>query len=190
MKTLESLFLEELCDIYDAEHRLLKALPKMVRAATHEELRAAFEAHLEETEEQVTRLEEVFGTLGKKPKATKCEAMTGLVKEADEIAAENKGSPTINAALVAAAQKVEHYEIATYGCLVEWATTLGNSDAAELLEETLKEEKAADEKLTEVARECCNEAAEQGEDEKPRQSPKLPNSRRGGVKGRGLQSAK
>jgi ferritin-like metal-binding protein YciE len=165
MKTLETLFLDELADVYDAENRLTKALPKMVRMATHEELREAFQSHLDETEEHVLRLEEVFQAFGKKPKGKKCEAMTGLVKEAEEIGSENKGSPTINAALISAAQKVEHYEIASYGCLVEWARQLGNETAAGLLQETLDEEKAADETLTEVARACCNEAAELGDPE-------------------------
>lgn len=160
MKTLETLFLDELADLYDAENRLTRALPKMIRMATHEELREAFQSHLDETEEHVIRLDEVFQAFGKKPKGKKCEAMTGLVKEAEEIGSENKGSPTINAALISAAQKVEHYEIASYGCLVEWARQLGEETAAELLQATLDEEKAADEKLTEVARACCNEAAE------------------------------
>jgi ferritin-like metal-binding protein YciE len=165
MKTLETLFLDELADLYDAENRLTKTLPKMIRMATHEELREAFQSHLDETEEHVVRLEEVFQAFGKKPKGKKCEAMTGLVKEAEEIGSENKGSPTINAALISAAQKVEHYEIASYGCLVEWARQLGNETAANLLQETLDEEKAADETLTDVARACCNEAAESGDSE-------------------------
>ncbi len=179
MKTLETLFLDELADLYDAENRLTKALPKMVRMATHEELRDAFQSHLDETEEHVVRLEGVFQAFGKKPKGKKCEAMTGLVKEAEEIGSENKGSPTINAALISAAQKVEHYEIASYGCLVEWAKQLGNETAAELLQATLDEEKAADEALTEVARACCNEAAESGDAEVEADAPK--------PKGRGIQ---
>jgi len=169
MKTLEELFLDELADMYDAENRLTRALPKMAKAATHEELCNAFESHLSETEGHVTNLEKVFKAFGKTAKGKKCEAIVGLLKEGDEIAAENKGSPTINAALISAAQKVEHYEIASYGCLREWAEQLGNQEAADLLQETLDEEKAADQKLTELARERCNEAA-QGSDSSAEES--------------------
>jgi ferritin-like metal-binding protein YciE len=166
-RTLEVLFLDELADMYDAEIRLTKALPKMVRAATHAELREAFQDHLDETGNQVERLKEVFETFGKKPKGKKCEAIIGLTQEADEIAADNKGHPTINAALISAAQKVEHYEIASYGCLVEWARQLYNEEAADLLRQTLEEEKAADRTLTELARHRCNASAQKdgsGED--------------------------
>jgi len=171
MKTLEGLFLDELADLYDAEHRLTRALPKMMKLATHMGLRDAFASHLKETQKQVDRIEEVFDAFGKKPKAKKCEAIVGLIKEADEIAADNKGCPTINAALISAAQKVEHYEIASYGCLVEWAKQLDQDSAVRLLQETLDEEKAADETLTELARERCNESAQNSEpnDEEARQ---------------------
>lgn len=151
MKTLRQLFLSELADMYDAEHRITKALPKLAKAATCTELRAALLTHLKETEEQVKRLEEVFKLVGTKPKAKKCEATVGLLKEGASIASENKGSPAINAALISAAQKVEHYEIASYGCLYQWAMVLGHEQAAELLEETLDEEKQADRILTELA---------------------------------------
>lgn len=160
MRTLEQLFLDELADINDAEHRLTRALPKMVRLATNDELRDAFQGHLDETEQQVKRLNGVFEAFGKKARAKKCEAIAGLIKEADEIAADNKDCPTINAALISAAQKIEHYEIASYGCLVEWAEQLGNDEAAELLQETLDEEKSADKALTGLARQCCNADAE------------------------------
>jgi len=163
MKTLENLFLDELADMYDAENRLVQALPKMAKAATHEELSDAFESHLSETEGHVKKLEKVFKAFGKTAKGKKCEAIVGLLKEGDEIAEENSDSPTINAALISAAQKVEHYEIASYGCLREWAEQLGNEEAVNLLQEILDEEKAADETLTELARERCNEAA-QGND--------------------------
>jgi ferritin-like metal-binding protein YciE len=163
MKTLQDLFLDELGDIYDAEHRLTKALPKMVKAATHEELRSAFEAHLEETEDQARNLEEVFECFGDTAKGKKCKAIVGLIEEADEIISDNKGEQTINAALISAAQKVEHYEIASYGCLREWAEQLGNDRAAQILEEILEEEKAADEKLTVLARQCCNHTAQDGD---------------------------
>jgi ferritin-like metal-binding protein YciE len=165
MKQLEELFLDELADMYDAEQRLTKALPKMVKAATHDELRDAFQQHLDETERQATRLETVFEAFRKPARGKKCEAMVGLIREADEIASENRGEPTINAALICAAQKVEHYEIASYGCLHEWAEQLSNNEAAEILQEILDEEKAADEKLTELARERCNESAQSGETE-------------------------
>src|SRR6185436_10613760 len=160
MKTLQELLLEELADIYDAETRLTKALPKMMKAATHEPLREAFEGHLAETEGHVRKVEQVFQAFGKRAESKKCDAMTGLIKEAEEIASENKDEPTINAALISAAQKVEHYEIASYGCLREWAELLGNDSATRLLQEILDEEKEADTRLTDLARECCNPSAE------------------------------
>src|SRR6185295_6261252 len=171
MKTLQDLFLDELADMFDAENRLTKALPKMAKAATHDDLREAFESHLEETEGHVRKVEQVFEAFGKTAKSKKCDAMTGLVEEGQEIASDNKGCPTINAALISAAQKVEHYEIASYGCLVEWAKQLDQDSAVRLLQETLDEEKAADETLTELARERCNESAQNGEpnDEEARQ---------------------
>lgn len=165
MKTLEELFLEELADVYHAEKQLTKALPKMAKAATHEDLKEAFQAHLEETEGHIRKVEEVYKAFNKPPKAKKCEAMVGLLKEADDIAAENKGCPTLNAALIAAAQKVEHYEISSYGTLREWADQLDNEDASTILEEILDEERAADTKLTELARQRYNDAAESGEEE-------------------------
>jgi ferritin-like metal-binding protein YciE len=159
MKTLEDLFLDSLADIYYAENQLVKALPKMAKAATDEKLRAAFEAHLTETEGHVQKVEAVFEAFDKTPKSKKCQAILGLIKEADEIASENKKSPTINAALIFAGQKVEHYEIASYGGLRDWAKLLGNENAAGIIEEILQEEKAADDKLTELAEERCNESA-------------------------------
>jgi len=165
MKTLQDLFLEELADMFDAENRLTKALPKMAKAATHDELREAFESHFEETEGHVRKVEQVFEAFGKTAKSKKCEAMTGLLEEGDEIASDNKGEPTINAALISAAQKVEHYEIASYGCLREWAEQLGNDTAARLLQEILDEEKATDSKLSDLARECCNISAQEGDEE-------------------------
>jgi ferritin-like metal-binding protein YciE len=166
MKTLKDLFLDELKDMYDAEHRIIKALPKLAKAATSEKLKAAFLAHLEETKGQVTKLEQVFQSFGETAKAKKCEATVGLLKEGDEIAAENKGEPTINAALISAGQKVEHYEIASYGCLHEWAGLLGNKEAATLIAEILDEEKAANQKLMELARASSNKEALCGCEEK------------------------
>ena len=148
MKNLRALFLDELADIYDAEQRIVRALPKMVKTATCPDLQAAFTKHLHETQGQIKNLEQVFRSVGEKAKGKKCEATVGLLEEADEIAAEFKGSPAINAALIAAAQKVEHYEIATYGCLVEWAGLLDYQKASVLLQETLAQEKNADNVLT------------------------------------------
>jgi ferritin-like metal-binding protein YciE len=170
MKTLQDLFLDELADMYDAEHRILKALPKLAKAATCEKLKTAFLAHLEETEGQVVKLEKVFQAFGEKPKAKKCKATVGLLEEGDEIASDNKGEPTINAALISAGQKVEHYEIASYGCLHEWAGLLGNQQAANLIKEILDQEKAANKKLMELARASSNkealcEGGEKGSDE-------------------------
>lgn len=165
MKTLQDLFLDSLEDMYYAENQLTKALPEMARAATHDPLRAAFETHLSETQGHIQKLEEVFEIFGKKPSSKKCHAILGIIKEADEIASENKKSPTINAALIFAGQKAEHYEIASYGGLRDWAKLLGNEDAANILDEILDEEKAADAKLNELAEEGCNESAKSGETE-------------------------
>jgi ferritin-like metal-binding protein YciE len=159
MKTLKDLFMDELADRYDAERRMVKALPKMAKAATCPDLKAAIQSHLKESEGHVTKLDQVFRCFDQKAKGKTCEAIVGLLEEGDEIAAEFKGSPAINAALISAAQKVEHYEIASYGCLHEWAGLLGNEEAASLLEEILDEEKAANEKLTELARASSNEEA-------------------------------
>lgn len=159
MKTLQNLFLDELADIYDAEKRILKALPKMATAATSEELRGAFQKHLKETEGHVKQLEQVFACFDEKARGKTCEATVGLLKEGDELAAEYKGSPAINAALIAAAQKVEHYEIASYGCLHAWAQLLGNQKASGLLQAILDEEKAANDALNERAITDSNDEA-------------------------------
>ncbi len=162
MKTLKDLFLDELADMYDAEKRIVKALPKIAKAATCEDLKAAIMAHLEETKGHVTKLERVFQAFEEKARGKTCEATVGLLKEGDEIAADFKGSPAINAALVSAAQKVEHYEMASYGCLHEWAGLLDNEEAAEILEGILQEEKAANDSLTALARSTCNQQALEG----------------------------
>jgi ferritin-like metal-binding protein YciE len=158
-KTLEDLFIAELADMYDAENRMVKALPKLAKAATSNDLKEAFMSHLTETEAHVTKLEKVFQLFGEKAKGKKCDATVGLLQEAEDIATEFGGSPAINAALISAAQKVEHYETASYGCLCEWAELLGNEKAAVILEEILEEEKAANEKLTELADSGINEEA-------------------------------
>ncbi|HEX8517943.1 MAG TPA: ferritin-like domain-containing protein [Bacteroidia bacterium] len=163
---LLKLFEDGLKDIYWAEKALTKALPKMAKKATSEDLIAALENHLEETEGQIEKLEQVFEVLGKKPVAKKCEAMAGLVKEAEEIMKESDEGGMRDAGIISASQKVEHYEIASYGTLRTFASTLGLEDAATLLEEILNEEKAADEKLTEIAMATINvQAAEEVEDE-------------------------
>ena len=157
---LNELFIDELKDIYWAEKHLSKALPKMIKAATSEELKSTIQAHLTETENHVTRLEQVFSSIGEKAVAVKCEAMAGLLKEGDEIVSETeKGSLTRDAGIISAAQKIEHYEIASYGTLKTWATTLGYSEAAELLDATLQEEKNADSKLTQIAEGDINTSA-------------------------------
>jgi ferritin-like metal-binding protein YciE len=159
---LMRLFEAELKDIYWAEKALTKAIPKMIKNATSEELIEALENHLEETLQQVKRVEMVFEIIGKRPVAKKCEAMEGLLKEATEIMEMCDYGAMCDAGIISAAQKVEHYEIASYGTLRQFAETLGLSDAASLLEETLNEEKAADETLTEVATAAVNvEAAEE-----------------------------
>ena len=158
---LEKLFIDSLKDIYWAEKQLTKTLPKMKKAATTDDLKSAIEEHLAQTEGHVKRLEQVFDMCGKKVQAKKCDAMEGLIKEGDSIVEETQeGSMTRDAGIIMAAQKVEHYEIATYGSLVQIAKTLGMNNAAEVLHLTLDEEKQADEKLTEVAEWHVNQAAE------------------------------
>lgn len=162
---LMKLFEDSLKDIYWAEKALTKALPKMVKKATSEELIEALENHLKETEAQVTRVEEVFEIIGKKPVAKKCEAMAGLVKEAEGIMEETEEGAMRDAGIIAASQKVEHYEIASYGTLRTFAETLGLNDAAAILEEILEEEKAADETLTDVAQSINLSAVEEEAEE-------------------------
>lgn len=159
MKTLENLFLDALADMYYAENQLVKALPKMAKTATDEDLSDAFEMHLAETERQVEKLEQVFAEFGEKARAKKCPAIVGIIEEAEEIISDYKKSPTINAALIYAAQKVEHYEIASYGTLREWAQHLQKYEAADLISDILEQEKAADQRLTELAQAHCNKSA-------------------------------
>lgn len=159
MKTLQTLFLDELADMYDAERRILKALPKMAKAAESSDLRKAFQTHSKETKGHVTKLEQVFQCFNQKSRGKACKATIGLLEEGDEITVTFKNSPAINAALISAAQKVEHYEVASYGCLHEWAGLLGNEKAAGLLNDILVEEKATDQLLTELARATSNREA-------------------------------
>ena len=160
-KKLEELFHDTLKDIYFAEKKILSTLPKMAKAAQSEELKAAFEKHYTETEGQIERLEKVFAVIEKKPQGKTCAAIVGITDEGAEIMEEYKGSPALDAGLLGAAQAVEHYEISRYGTLIAWAEELGLDDAAvSLLEETLEEEQATDEALTEIAKTAINQQAQ------------------------------
>jgi ferritin-like metal-binding protein YciE len=159
-KKLEDLFHDTLKDIYFAEKKILATLPKMVKAARSPVLKKAFEKHKGETEGQVKRLERVFSIIDKKPQAKKCNAIIGIAKEGQDIIAEYKGSPALDAGLLAAAQAVEHYEISRYGTLKTWANELGRADVVGLLDATLQEEKKTDAALTEIAETVVNQEAE------------------------------
>lgn len=159
-KTLDDLFHDTLKDIYYAENKIVKTLPKMAKAATSADLKKAFQKHLKETEGQIKRLEKVFSIIGKKAQGKTCDAINGITDEGAEIIKEFKGSPALDAGLLAAAQAVEHYEISRYGTLRAWAKELGHDDAAQLLDETLDEEKATDDALTDLAIGAVNDAAE------------------------------
>ena len=158
-KQLDDLFLDTLKDIYYAERQILKTLPKMAKAATSPELKAGFEQHQTETEGHVERLEQIFELLGKPARGKTCDAILGILEEGKEIMDEYKGAVALDAGLVAAAQAVEHYEIARYGTLVTWAKQLGHNDIAELLSSTLEEEKSTDSKLTKLATSAVNAKA-------------------------------
>jgi ferritin-like metal-binding protein YciE len=160
-KTLQDLFLDTLKDIYYAENKILKALPKMAKAAQAGELQDAFKKHLRETEGQVKRLEQIFDEIGETAKGKKCPAIDGIIKEGDEIAKDYKGSPAIDAGLLAAAQAVEHYEISRYGTLKTWAEELGLNGAVGLIDETLSQEKNTDETLTKIAEGSVNDYAKE-----------------------------
>ena len=155
-KTLDELFHDTLKDIFYAEKKILAALPKMAKAAQNPDLKAAFEKHETETEEQVSRLEQVFGILEKKPQGKKCPAIDGIIQEADEVAGEIADKSVLDAALINAAQAAEHYEITRYGSLIAWAKQLGRNDCASVLQKTLEEEKATDQKLTQMAESKVN----------------------------------
>src|SRR5437588_8898424 len=166
IESLEELFIEELKDLYHAEKQLVKALPKMAKAATSDELRKAFTDHLEQTKGHVTRLEEVFETCDAKAKAKVCKGMQGLIEEGQETMEEDAMEQLADLGLIAAAQKVEHYEIAGYGTVRTFAQIIGNEDAASLLAETLNEEEATDKLLTNISQKLLKEAAElSGEEE-------------------------
>ncbi|WP_122469012.1 ferritin-like domain-containing protein [Brevundimonas lutea] len=158
-KTLDNLFYDTLRDIYYAERKILKSLPKMARAAQAPELKAAFEKHEAQTEGQIERLQQVFEIIGKAARGKTCDAIEGILAEGEEIMEEYEGNPALDAGLLAAAQAVEHYEITRYGTLKRWATVLGLKDAARLLEQTLEEESQTDEDLTTIADAAVNAEA-------------------------------
>ena len=159
VNTLNDLFVETLKDLYYVEKKLVKTLPKMAQKASSGDLKDAIQAHLSETEIHVRRLEQVFELLDQKASAKTCEALEGLIREAEEVMGEISDEQTLDAAIISSAQTVEHYEIARYGTLACWAAEIGNNEVAELLEQTLEEEKAADEKLTTIAEDAVNQRA-------------------------------
>jgi ferritin-like metal-binding protein YciE len=157
-QTLEDAFVEQIRDLYDAEKQLVRALPKMAKAANSAELKAGFQEHLEQTKGQVARLEQIFEMLGQRARSKPCKAMKGLIEEGQEIIQEDAEENLHDLALIGAAQKVEHYEIAGYGTVRTFAQAMGNKDAAQLLDQTLKEEEATDKKLTQIAKSLYKEA--------------------------------
>ena len=180
--TLHDAFMDELRDLYDAEKQLIKALPKLAKASTNDELRTAFESHLEETRGQVERLEEVFGSLDEKVRGKHCDGIAGIIEEGKSIMEEDFDEATMDACLIAAGQRAEHYEMAAYGTLVAWARAMGHDEAADLLQQTLDEEKAADEKLSSLAEGGVNQEAadahsdseNESEDEEEMPKKKMP----------------
>ena len=159
LNSLEDLFVEQLQDLYDAEHQITKALPKMAKAASSSQLQQAFQMHLQQTEQQIQRLEQVFESVGQKAKGKTCEAMKGLIKEGDELMSMNAAPEVLDAGLIASAQRVEHYEMAGYGSVRTWAQQLGNQQAVQLLQQTLDEEGETDHKLTQIAESMVNTRA-------------------------------
>jgi ferritin-like metal-binding protein YciE len=192
--TLHDAFIDELRDVFDAEKQLTKALPKLAKAASSTELRTAFEKHLEETRGHVTRLEQVFESIDEPAKSKHCEGIAGIVEEGKSILDEDFEGTTMDACLVAAGQRAEHYEMAAYGTLVAWARAMGHVEAADLLQQTLEEEKAADKKLTAIAEDGINQdAADQahsGEDDEEDQPQRArqPVRAKAIAKGRGLRA--
>jgi ferritin-like metal-binding protein YciE len=179
--SLQELYLGELRDLYDAENQIIKALPKMISKASSEELKEALNEHLEVTRQQAERLEQIFENMGEKAKAQKCKGMAGVIAEGNEMLKEAEDEDVRDAAIIASAQKVEHYEMSGYGTVRTWASLLGEQEAAELLEETLNEEKEADQKLTSIA-EAINVQAgeEEGEEEERVSASSTRGSRRSG----------
>lgn len=183
IRTMDDLFVHQLEDVYYAEHQIEKALPEMMEKATDAELKRGLKAHLAETKRQIKRLDQVFKKLGQEPKGTECPAIDGIIEEANDVAGEIEDKEVLDAALIAAAQAVEHYEITRYGTLVAWAKQLGRKDVATLLTETLKEEVATDKKLTAMAKKSANPKA-------ARKAPPRRSAARGGASRGGAKSAK
>jgi ferritin-like metal-binding protein YciE len=177
--TLHDAFLEELRDLYNAEKQLTRALPKMAKAASSPPLADAFASHLQETMEHVDRIEQVFESLGEAARGKQCEGIAGILDEGKEIMSEDFDKATMDASLIAAAQRVEHYEIAAYGTVVAWAQAMGHDEAVELLQKTLDEEKAADEKLTSLATGGINHEAAAGAHRDREATPAMASRRRG-----------
>lgn len=175
--SLRELYLGELRDLYDAEHQIIKALPKMISKTSSDELKSALTEHLEVTRQQAERLEQIFQIIGEKAKTEKCHGVEGVIKEGSELLKETDDEGVRDAAIISAAQKVEHYEIASYGTVRTWASLLGEREAADLLEQTLNEEKEADQKLNEIA-ESVNIEAGEGEMEEATPSRRTSRSRR------------
>lgn len=182
MSKLREAFVDELKDLYDAEKQLLKALPQMAQAAENEELRTSFEHHETETQEQISRLDQVFALFDEEPAGKKCKGMAGLIEEAKDLIKEEEG----DAALVAAAQKAEHYEISAYGTLAAWATALGETEAVGLLEQTLEEETMTDEKLTALAETIINEqeSSQEGDEDQEEEVATAGAGKKTGAKGK------
>jgi ferritin-like metal-binding protein YciE len=187
-KTLHDALIDELRDAYDAEKQLLRALPKMAKKATSEDLTTAFEAHLEETRAHVEKLEQVFGTLEEKVRGKHCDGIAGIIEEGKSVMEEDFDAATMDACLIAGGQRAEHYEMAAYGTLVAWAKAMGHTEAADLLEEILDEEKAADEKLTALAEGGINQGAadeahpDEDEDEEDQATAKAAPKKKAAVK--------
>jgi ferritin-like metal-binding protein YciE len=177
MNRLKDLYIEELKDLYSAETQLVKALPKVASAASSEDLRADFQEHLGQTKEHVARLERILKALGESPKGQKCKGMEGLIKESSEMIEEDPAPEELDAGLISAAQRVEHYEIAGYGCVSTYAKLLGEDEAASLLRPTLEEERETDEKLTQLAGSINLEAVESEESEEGNRSRKAKTAR-------------
>lgn len=181
LQTLNDLYIDELKDLYSAENQILKALPKMIRAATHPQLKRAFTTHERQTRQQVKRLERICRDLGVNPKGKKCVGMEGVIKEGSELIQERPEPDVLDAGLIAAAQHVEHYEMAGYGCVRTYARLLGQDDHAALLQQTLDEEKDTDELLTELAESSINVEAEEGGEEE--EAPRRRGAKKSGRKG-------
>jgi ferritin-like metal-binding protein YciE len=181
--TLHDAFLDELRDLYDAEKQLTKALPKMAKAAHSPDLRSAFEDHLEETRGHVARLEEVFESLDEKAKGKHCDGIAGIIEEGKTVMDEDMDEATMDARLIAAGQRAEHYEMAAYGTVVAWARDMGHAGAERLLQETLDEERAADEKLTSLAEGGINQQAAEGAHAEEDEDEEAPRARRSAMRG-------